>query len=97
MAGLLMTQNNKQFRVGQDFAQDYGHGVCVFEVTALTPVDYEERYLGNIRFEEVRGPHTINLIPGGYVFDWYEEKFSLLAGVRRLRARARRRWPGQRH
>lgn len=74
-------------RLGQDDSGGYGDGLLMFEIEALAPDLYRERPAGRLRFEGVKGPHTLGFRDGTAVFDWYRERFSLLAGVRRLRAR----------
>jgi len=42
--------------------------------------------VARIRFDGLKGPHTLNFRGGLAVFDWYRERFSAFAGVRRLAA-----------
>ena len=88
MAGSLLAQDGRLFRLGQDFSASYGDGLCFFEIDTLEPDTYSECLIGTFKFKERAGPHTINALPDGYVFDWYREKFSPMAGIRRLRARS---------
>ena len=87
MGGAIVEQGARLFRLGQDFRFGYGDGLFAFEIEALSPDDYRERPLGSLRFDEVRGPHTLNIRGGELVFDWYVDRFSPLAGFRRLAAR----------
>ncbi len=87
MGGSLAVVDGSMVRLGQDSRTGYGDGVIAFAVEALGPEEYRERRIGGIRFRDRRGPHTLNLRPGEIVFDWYEERFTPLAGVRRLFAR----------
>ena len=73
------------YRFGQDFTRDYGDGLLCFQVQALDAGTYEESLVGQIRFDHVKGPHTLDWKDGQLLFDWYEERFSLFAGLRRLR------------
>lgn len=84
MAGSLVFENGRLYRLGQDNRSGYGNGLCAFEIAKLSPTDYEERLVGRLRFERVKGPHTLNLSGDRLLFDWYREEFSLLAGPRRL-------------
>lgn len=95
MGGSIMAQQGRLFRIGQDFRSGYGDGLCAFEIESLTSTDYRERPIGELRFGGVKGPHTLNLDGGRLLFDWYRDRFSPLAGPRRLIARllASRRVP----
>lgn len=86
MAGALVSRDGRLFRLGQDSSRRYGDGLALFEVTRLTPSAYSEQEVGLLRFSGVRGPHTLNFTSEGILFDFYEERVSLLAGVRRVRA-----------
>jgi len=87
MGGAIAEVNGRLFRFGQDFTSSYGDGLFSFEITKMTPHEYQERRVGRIRFSDRKGPHTINLREGEIVFDWYFERFSPLAALRRLSAR----------
>lgn len=87
MGGVLLDVDGRLFRFGQDFGGAYGDGLCVFEIKRLSLQGYSEKPAGAVKFKAVRGPHTLNLRGGEAVFDWYTERFSLLAGVRRLLGR----------
>jgi len=77
-------------RVGQDYSGAYGDGVILFEIERLKPTDYREHEIGSLRFDDVRGPHTINLRDGHILFDFYRDRVSPVAGLRRLRNRLAR-------
>jgi hypothetical protein len=87
MGGAIIEAGNRLIRLGQDGARRYGGSLVAFEITTLTPDSYEEQAMAKIAFADRHGPHTLNLRGNEIVFDWYRESFSLLAGVRRLRAR----------
>jgi hypothetical protein len=91
MGGAILRLGDRLFRFGQDFQGGYGDGVILFEILELSPNRYSERELGTIRFRDRRGPHTLNWSDGELLFDWYDDRFAPLAGVRRLRARLRAR------
>jgi hypothetical protein len=87
MAGSIhLSSNRTLFRFGQDLRRAYGDGLIVFRIDALSPIDYFETEVGSVRLSEVRGPHTLNLSDGRMVFDFYQNRFTPLAGVRRLRS-----------
>jgi hypothetical protein len=91
MGGLIVEQEGKPFRFGQNLRNKYGDGLIVFAIDALTPEDYRERPVSELRFEDVRGPHTLNVRDNMLLFDFYDERFSPLAAIRRLRGRLARR------
>jgi hypothetical protein len=86
MAGALLPLGGRLLRLGQDCSRDYGDGIIVFEIDEFSPDSYSERQLGTIRFGDLKGPHTLNFKEGTAVFDFYRDRFSPFAGVRRLRA-----------
>jgi hypothetical protein len=91
MAGALLRVDGRTIRFGQSFERFYGDGIIAFEVEALTPHAYRERMIGEIRFRDRIGPHTLNVREGELVFDWYRHEFDPLVAVRRLLSRTRRR------
>ena len=84
MAGPVHRWPDGLFRLGQDFRSGYGDGVVAFRIDELSPDDYRETEVGSASFDQVRGPHTLDVREGELLFDWYEERRSPLAGVRRL-------------
>ena len=86
MAGQLLALGGKLYRLGQDCSQGYGRRIIVFEITALSLTTYEERFARTFEVDGVSGPHTLNLARGTAFFDFYRERFSPLAGVRRLQS-----------
>jgi hypothetical protein len=89
MAGNLLEQGGKFYRLGQNFESDYGDGITVFEIEQLDTANYAEHAIGKLRFTGAKGPHTFNLSPDGtkITFDWYRDRYTPMAGVRRLRSR----------
>jgi hypothetical protein len=88
MGGSIVRIGERLVRIGQDFSRGYGDGLLAFEIEALSEAEYRERRIGEIRFRGRRGPHTLNFREGELIFDWYRERFSPLAGYRRLRGRS---------
>jgi hypothetical protein len=91
MAGALLRLDGRLIRFGQSFERFYGDGIIAFEIEALTPETYRERRIGDIRFTDRIGPHTLNAKDGELVFDWYRHAFDPLVGLRRFLSRIRRR------
>lgn len=87
MAGAILTSEGGRFRLGQDFRGQYGDGVVLFRVVELSRTAYRETEIDQLRLSPAKGPHTVNFRAGSVVFDHYHDRFSLLAGVRRLRSR----------
>ena len=90
MGGGIIDRDGRLFRLGQDFSHGYGDGLILFEIDELTPNAYSERVIGRVRFSDRRGPHTLNLRGNRVAFDWYRDRFSPLAGVRRFTGLLRR-------
>jgi hypothetical protein len=86
MAGSLIKVGERLIRLGQDARAGYGNGVVAFEVQELSRDCYRERMISELRFQDRKGPHTMNFKDGQIAFDWYRESFAPLAGLRRLKA-----------
>jgi hypothetical protein len=87
MAGTPARIAGQLVRFGQDFRRGYGDGVTAFAITRIDERDYREEPIGELRFGHCRGPHTLNFGKGEVAFDYYVERFSVLAGWRRWRDR----------
>ncbi len=90
MAGPLVMRDGHLYRFGQDGAVGYGRGVAVNRITRLSDRDYEEKPLGEVALSGVVGPHTILFESHNVWFDFYTERWTPLAGLRRLKARLSR-------
>lgn len=86
MGGRLILHDGSLFRFGQDNSGSYGNGIKIMKITALSPDAYAEREVGELRFSDAKGPHTVDTRNGQVVLDYYVERFSVLAGYRRLAA-----------
>lgn len=84
MAGQVQPWPGGLYRIGQDSRQSYGDGLLAFRIKSLSPTEYAEEEAGSAAFHAVRGPHTLNVSAGTMLFDFYTERFSPLAGVRRM-------------
>ena len=91
MGGMLIESGGSLYRVGQDGSSGYGDGILLFRIDALSPAEYRETQVDELHFTHCRGPHTLNRSTDGVLFDFYEDRFDLLAGLRRLRGRLARR------
>jgi hypothetical protein len=84
MAGNIVLLEGKLYRLGQDNTHHYGKQIVVNEIMQLTPSIYEERMVNMISCSKENGPHTLNFYKHNSVIDFYEEKFSLTAGINRI-------------
>ncbi|HWM48092.1 MAG TPA: hypothetical protein VNR11_14400 [Xanthobacteraceae bacterium] len=84
MAGAVVTHSGQLFRLGQDCRHGYGDGLLCFRIEALSEREYREAFYAEAAFSTVKGPHTLNRHGDSLLFDWYVERFSPLAGIRRL-------------
>jgi hypothetical protein len=91
MAGAIFRQDGFLYRLGQNCVRDYGTGVVAFRIESLTRTTYAESQTGEVSFADVRGPHTLNFSDNTAIFDFYEERTSISAGLRRYRARQSKR------
>ena len=87
MGGAILHRHGQLFRFGQDLRGRYGDGLIAFRIEEISRTAYRETQCGEIRFASHRGPHTLNFRGHTALFDYYDERLSPLAGVRRLRQR----------
>ena len=90
MGGAVIRLADGLLRVGQDLRGSYGDGVVIFRIREISPTTYHEELVGELRFQGVRGPHTLNLRASVVAFDFYRDRFSIFAGLRRIRGRVKR-------
>lgn len=92
MGGKIANLSSQFFRFGQNNSGEYGESVSVFKITKITLKEYEEDFIGNIEIDGFKGPHTINFDKKNelILLDYYENKFSIFAGARRLIARIKK-------
>lgn len=90
MAGAIISDGSRIYRLGQDGRADYGDGIVCFEVERLDPSTYKEKRISEVKFAHVAGPHTLNFSGEQAIFDWYIDRFSPAAGLRRIRGRLAR-------
>jgi hypothetical protein len=91
MGGAIFKKGGQSHRLGQDCEHSYGKGIVLFGIEALTRTLYRERYEGRLSFDHVSGPHTLNFDDDLLIFDFYRERLSPFAGLRRLRASTAKR------
>lgn len=87
MAGPIVQRNSRLYRLGQNGSVGYGQGVTINRITKLSPTEYEEIPLGPFTINGAFGPHTVLDAESGYWIDYYNDKTTPLAGIRRLKGR----------
>lgn len=93
MGGKIINHEGKLLRFGQNNSGEYGESISVMHITDLSDNDYKEFEIGNITIDEFSGPHSIgfNADMSEILIDYYSNKFSVLAGVRRIKARLQKK------
>lgn len=75
MAGGVLTHNNKLYRLGQYCVDGYGRAICLYEITKINPLEYEERFIRYIKpqgtsFQKYNaGLHHLSSLGGWTVLD----------------------------
>jgi hypothetical protein len=90
MGGAIWNAEGQLYRLGQNWLNRYGDGLVSFRIEKLSATEYGETPIDELRFIDRRGPHTLNTDGQHIIFDWYDERFSLMAGPRRAIAKLRR-------
>ena len=86
--GKIFANDDQIFRLGQNFCRGYGNGLFVYKISALTPAFFEEHLIDEIKFDHpICGPHTFDASNEFMCWDYYYDRFSLLAGYRRVLAK----------
>lgn len=86
MGGQILLLNNKIYRFGQNNSESYGNGLVVSEIKKISPNKYEEKIVSQITVNKFKGPHTINIFKNRLIFDFYYDKFNILAGFKRIKS-----------
>lgn len=89
MAGPIMDQGGVLYRLGQDNSVGYGQAITVNRIDVISPKHYKEMSRGRITLKGALGPHTILVSQNELWLDFYKEKWTALAGLRRALARLR--------
>jgi len=87
MAGNIIYYKKNIFRFAQNNEGEYGKSLSVIKIKKITPKNYEEENVGSIKIDKYNGPHTINFNQKSnkIVLDFYKNKFSIFAGLRRIK------------
>jgi hypothetical protein len=84
MGGCITEINGKIFRIGQFNRNSYGEKIKIMEIVSISKEVYKEIEKNEIIISRGKGPHTLNFSGGDIVGDFYEDKFSIFAGINRL-------------
>lgn len=86
MAGKIVKNGFDLYRLGQDNCLNYGKEISVHKIIDLNPNEYKEKKINTIQYKNKNfyGPHTINFQENQTVTDFYSEKFSIIAGLKRV-------------
>lgn len=89
MGGKLIFHKGRLLRFGQNNAREYGESIVVNEVIELSSDLYEERKIASLAIDSFKGPHSIGFSKDftQIIIDYYVNKFSLLAGIRRIKGK----------
>jgi hypothetical protein len=89
MAGKVLKIGGSLLRFGQNNAGEYGESIEIMEITKLSQEIFEEIKIGTISIDNFKGPHSIDFSHdmSEVLIDYYFSKFSILAGVRRIKAK----------
>lgn len=85
MAGPIVDIQGHLYRFGQDGSERYGASIRTHRIDRLSREFYTESVVGSIKFSDCWGPHTLNVDSTGVLVDYYTERTSVGAGLRRLR------------
>ena len=88
MGGRIFYFDKKWYRFGQDCSSDYGNGLILYKIKKISINNYIEEEIDYFKYDmPLKGPHNIDIYKNIIVWDYYEERFNLLAGFKRLYAK----------
>ena len=89
MGGNIILKNENIYRLGQNNEGEYGESLTILKITEITPKSYNEAPCGSISMSNFKDPHSLAINPktNKVVLDYYNDQFSIFAGVRRLKAK----------
>lgn len=88
MGGRIVYSDSTYYRIGQNFSHSYGDGISIFEITQITPYEYEECLVQSVSFgENISGPHTLDYKDQILCWDYYTENISPFAFWNRVKTR----------
>jgi len=85
MGGPILRVDDRMYRTGQNGSVEYGQSATINRIEKLTPAEYVETWIRPFAVKGAFGPHTVLPNGNGYWIDYYTEKTTPLAGIRRLR------------
>jgi hypothetical protein len=89
MGGKLLLSSDSLIRFGQDNSGEYGESLAVMSVISISKEIFNEEQIGTIKIDKFKGPHNIdfNSDMSKLLIDYYDDQFSIFAGVRRIKAK----------
>ena len=89
MAGKLLLSSDYLIRFGQDNSGEYGESMAVMSIISISKEIFNEEQIGTIKLDNFKGPHSINFNSdmSKLLIDYYDDQFSIFAGVRRIKAK----------
>jgi hypothetical protein len=85
MGGNIFKHKGKLYRFGQNNLEKYGSSIILFEITAISINQYQEKFIKEFKIKNFFGPHTFSINNMNQVYyDFYYEKFNLFSGIRRI-------------
>ena len=89
MGGKLLRHQGRIIRFGQNNSGEYGESLSVIQITSLSAKSYDEVKIGTLTIDNFIGPHSIsfNSDMTEIVIDYYTNKFSFLAGIKRIKSK----------
>lgn len=92
MGGSVFHDDAGWVRPGQKNDRRYGGGLVLFRIDAIDGGHYKETRVATVVSVDHYGPHHVDFWDGKVAYDRYRERFSLLAGYRRVAGRFGRRF-----
>jgi len=89
MGGKLLLSSDYLIRFGQDNSGEYGESLAVMSIISISKEIFNEEQIGTIKVDNFKGPHSINFNSdmSKLLIDYYDDQFSIFAGVRRIKAK----------
>lgn len=86
MAGPVIQDGGRLYRLGQDNRDHYGDGITVAEITKIDAETYREKAGSRLRIRGHHGPHTLERFGDRFVIDYFDQHLSITDSWRRLLA-----------
>ncbi len=92
MGGPIVKCGGKLLRFGQNNSKQYGDGLYCCRISRISKSEYVEDKWFRLKVSNGKsGPHTFAVFEDKVIFDFYENKISIFAGLRRIKNHFTRR------